>query len=297
MRVISSKLKETLLSSQTTLCNCWKITRNDGAVLCFTDHDTALAFDNVEFSPNTGPESSLIETKTGLSPDNLEIRGAISSQSITENDIESGLYDRAEVLQWLVDWKNPEAKYLIFSGEIGEITRTPTAFQAEMLGIAERVNQKYEKCISEKCCARLGDRECNVDTQSAAFSTHGTITTVYSKQAFGVSGLDAYPVGWFSHGTITFDEKPRIQAKQIIKTDYINNTHRIFELWQMIEEPLEISDSFFVIAGCDKNFETCKNKFNNILNFRGFPHIPGDDWVTSYPNKGENHDGRSLFRK
>jgi uncharacterized phage protein (TIGR02218 family) len=48
------------------------------------------------------------------------------------------------------------------------------------------------------------------------------------------------------------------------------------------------------VAGCDKRAETCRAKFGNFLNFRGFPHIPGEDWVTAYPKDGVIHDGTSL---
>ncbi len=55
-------------------------------------------------------------------------------------------------------------------------------------------------------------------------------------------------------------------------------------------------DLIRVEAGCDKRLETCRFKFNNILNFQGFPHIPGEDWLMSYPSEGQPHDGGSLFR-
>jgi hypothetical protein len=43
--------------------------------------------------------------------------------------------------------------------------------------------------------------------------------------------------------------------------------------------------------GCDKRFATCAARFDNTLNFRGFPTIPGDDFLTIYPAEGERHDG------
>jgi len=58
--------------------------------------------------------------------------------------------------------------------------------------------------------------------------------------------------------------------------------------------PIGDGDRFRVVAGCDKTAETCRAKFSNFLNFRGFPHIPGDDWVTAYPKNGAVHDGSSL---
>jgi len=50
-----------------------------------------------------------------------------------------------------------------------------------------------------------------------------------------------------------------------------------------------------VTAGCDKRFDTCRNRFNNAVNFRGFPHIPGNDFVIRYAVEGEpGNDGGSL---
>ena len=45
--------------------------------------------------------------------------------------------------------------------------------------------------------------------------------------------------------------------------------------------------------GCDKRSSTCSDRFDNLLNFRGFPSIPGQDFLTVYPAKGERHDGKS----
>ena len=45
-------------------------------------------------------------------------------------------------------------------------------------------------------------------------------------------------------------------------------------------------DTFAVTAGCDKQFATCRAKFANAVNFRGFPHMPGNDFVAAYPRAG-----------
>ena len=59
---------------------------------------------------------------------------------------------------------------------------------------------------------------------------------------------------------------------------------------------LSIGDMIAVSAGCDKAPETCRDRFNNIANFRGFPHMPGNDVLLSYPNsRGLAMDGGSLF--
>ena len=53
-------------------------------------------------------------------------------------------------------------------------------------------------------------------------------------------------------------------------------------------------DAFTVTAGCDKQFATCRRSSPTRVNFRGFPHMPGNDFVTSYPCRGEpGNDGES----
>ena len=66
------------------------------------------------------------------------------------------------------------------------------------------------------------------------------------------------------------------------------------DLWQAMAAPIEAGDAFVVSAGCDKRFETCRDRFANVANFRGFPHMPGNDFALSYPTVDGGHDGGSL---
>lgn len=43
---------------------------------------------------------------------------------------------------------------------------------------------------------------------------------------------------------------------------------------------------------CDQRFETCRDVFSNSENFRGFPHLPGTDFVLSGPSDGVNDGGK-----
>ena len=49
------------------------------------------------------------------------------------------------------------------------------------------------------------------------------------------------------------------------------------------------------VAGrvCDKRWETCVGTFGNGANFRGFPDVPGDDFLTAYPAGSARNDGGS----
>ena len=47
--------------------------------------------------------------------------------------------------------------------------------------------------------------------------------------------------------------------------------------------------------GCDRALATCRDRFGNVANFRGFPHIPGNDFVLRYPRSGDALNGAALF--
>lgn len=47
---------------------------------------------------------------------------------------------------------------------------------------------------------------------------------------------------------------------------------------------IQIGDTFKLVSGCDKNLDTCSTFYSNVINFRGYPHIPGQDKVLAYPN-------------
>ena len=67
------------------------------------------------------------------------------------------------------------------------------------------------------------------------------------------------------------------------------------ELWEELRAEIAAGDLVRLEAGCDKRMETCRLKFANILNFQGFPDIPGEDWVMAYPGRGSApSDGESL---
>ena len=72
----------------------------------------------------------------------------------------------------------------------------------------------------------------------------------------------------------------------------------IVELWQAASFAVAAGDGFTIRAGCDKQFATCKAKFGNGANFRGFPHMPGNDFVTTFASReGQDNDGGSRNRR
>jgi uncharacterized phage protein (TIGR02218 family) len=51
-------------------------------------------------------------------------------------------------------------------------------------------------------------------------------------------------------------------------------------LAQAMPYAIQVGNSFQIVAGCDKTHQTCISKFNNIINFRGEPFVPGTDAIS-----------------
>jgi uncharacterized phage protein (TIGR02218 family) len=294
MRAIDPELQATLDGGATRLCRCWRIERRDGTVHGFTDHDRDLSFDGVVHRASSGMDASALTSSTGLSVDNAQAVGALSDAAITEEDIRAGRFDRAEIRHWLVDWSRPEVRVLMFRGHLGEIRRADGRFEVELRGLAEALNVPVGRSILRTCDRALGDAKCGFDTGQPGFSAEAEASAGSSADRIAASGLDGFAAGWFTHGTLVWLTGANAGGSTVVKSDLPSGTgKRLFELWQQPAFPVAVGDHFRVTAGCDKRAETCRQKFNNFLNFRGFPHIPGEDWVTAYPKSGAVHDGAS----
>lgn len=290
MRDISTQMQARLECGATFLCRCWKITRRDGAVFGFTDHDRDLTFDGVVFKAGSGLDASVIESSTGLSVDNAQAVGALSDVSLSEADIFAGQFDGAEVWHWLVDWQQVELRSLLFRGTLGEIRRGKTGFEAELRGMAEGLNQPLGRSYLRGCDRILGDAKCGVDLTSAAFFGVGTVVEC-TKQRVVVDGLGGFGDKWFENGVLRWPDG----RETLVKVDTLAGASRVLDFFEEVRLPYSVGAEVRAIAGCNKRAAICGQKFGNFLNFRGFPHIPGEDWVTSYPASGETHDGASLF--
>ncbi len=293
MRRIDPELQARLDGGATRMCRCWLVRRRDGAEFGFTDHDRDIGFDGSVFRASSGMDASALASATGLSVDNAQAAGALSSAAVSEDDIRTGKYDDAEIRHWLVDWERPELRVLLFKGHFGEIRRADGAFEVELRGLAEALNAPVGRTVLRTCDRVLGDGKCRFDTSQPGFVGEGAVASGAGAD-FEVSGLEAFAADWFAHGALTWLSGANAGEPGSVKSDRSGAGLRRLGLWQKPGNPVAAGDRFRVVAGCDKLAETCQAKFGNFLNFRGFPHLPGDDWVTAYPKDGATHDGSSL---
>jgi uncharacterized phage protein (TIGR02218 family) len=294
MRAIPSALQARLDSGVTTLARCWIVTRRDGVVSGFTDHDGDLVVEGVTCRAGTGFGASEATSRFDLSIDGAEIFGALAADSLTEADLAAGRFDAAQIDTWLVDWSDVTLRLLLSRATLGEVKREGEAFSAELRGLADKLSQESGRLYTARCTADLGDTRCKIALAAAGLNGAGTVSRLLGVSAIAVEGLGDFAEGIFTAGCLTWTSGANSGLAVEIKEHWIAGGEVQLTLWQAMSETIGEGDAFTITAGCDKRFETCRDRFANSINFRGFPHIPGNDFVIAGVDAAANNDGGSL---
>lgn len=271
MRVISPQLEAHFGGGLTTLATCWRLTRQDGAELGFTDLDRTLVIDTLEYNSIAGFTPTTVESKSNMSVDNLDLEGQTFPSKITEADLLAGMYDYAEIEIFLVNYEDlSQGKLVVKRGRLGEVTLNAQMFHAEVRGLTQHLSQTIGEVYSPSCRAVLGGSRCKVNLASVTVTT--TVSEVVSNQTFKANAL-TQAAGWFTGGEVEWtsgnNDGRRMEVKEFSSKQVV--------LALPMGKSIQVGDGFKIIAGCDKTHETCQAKFNNILNFRGEPYVPGVD--------------------
>ncbi len=244
MRTIPPALQAKLDSGVTTLARCWIITRRDGDVMGFTDHDTDLTVAGTLCRAGTGLTASEATARLGLQVDGSEIAGALADELLAEGDLAAGHYDAASVEVYLVDWSEPSLNLLLAKGVLGEVRREGAAFTAELRSLAHRLNEESGRLYTATCSADLGDARCTIDLGNAMFRGSGTVASLAGTSAFRASGIGSYADGWFTAGKLTFTSGANDGFAVEVKQHRVALDGVLIELWQRPPEPLAVSDAF-----------------------------------------------------
>lgn len=248
--------------------------------------------DGFLFEPEAALDPSAFETSADFTIDNVEVAGVLQSSRIRDEDVDTGAFDAADVWCWRVDWRDAVSKLLMFRGSLGEIRRRGSVFEAEMRSLSDKLGDPIGRNFLRTCDASLGDGRCGVDVSAPAYRAAGTILEGSTQQVLLVGGLASFESSWFSRGRLLSEglnlaiaeHRRSLDRDQLVLVD-------------TLRAPLPVGAAATVIAGCDKRLATCQSKFDNRLNFRGFPHVPGADWAVASPKQGRGYDGGSLFSR
>lgn len=296
MRQIEAGFAAHLAQGETTLATCWRIIRVDGVVLGFTDHDRALTIEGTVCSPVHGLDGSEVPTKLGAQVETGEVLGVLSSPDIVESDILLGRYDGAKAETWRVNWAAPEERMRLRVDTIGEIVREDGVFRAELRSGQESLNTTRGRLYQGLCDAMVGDGRCGVGLDASEFSGTATVVEVADPFRIVVSGLSGFAEDWFAFGMAKWGDGQRAGLTDAVLTHRKSAAGDVLGFGQRVGDWVLPGGILTVKAGCDRRFATCRQKFGNAVNFRGFPHVPGSDFILRHPREGDALDGRAVVK-
>ena len=287
MKTLSAGLQAHLDTGTTTMCYCWRITRKDGDVSGYTEHDKDLVVDGTSFMAEGGFSASLAQQALGLSVDNMELVGGFNLLHISESDILSGLYHDAEVEIMNVNWQDPTQFMILMAGNLGEMSRSGVEFTAELRSLSHRLNQKIGRtflrsCDAVFCDVNSIDRRCRL--LAVDHTETGTVLVATSRSGFTSSDLPGASKQ-FSRGVITWLTGANAGATADVRTQTKLDGISVFDNWTTLAFDVQPGDTFSVLSGCRQNPKACKS-FGNYNNYQGFPHMPGKDIITVYAEQG-----------
>jgi uncharacterized phage protein (TIGR02218 family) len=210
----SAALKTHLAKASQTLAWCLLLQREDDAVYAFTSHDRDIAFNLEAFVTGQGYGAppgiigtatqtylaggflpSNVATTAKLNPDNLEVTGILDSSLILEDDLRSGVWDKARFAVFLVNWADLTMGAMIERvGDLGEVRTGSTAFVAEMTGLLRRLQLTIGRITAPLCDADVFDTRCGADPGGSHTDSSGTFafTVTGTLDSVGADGLTLF---------------------------------------------------------------------------------------------------------
>lgn len=263
-----------------TVAFCWRLRRRDGIALGFTTHDRDLDIDGLHFRAAPGMLPSAVILKDGLAADAMDVTGALTAEALTETDLAAGRWDGADIRLFAVDWTDPGGERLLLArGTLGAVSVEDSRFTAELRGPAAQLDIPVAELTSPDCRAELGDERCRVDLAPLTRITE--IAAVIDEATYDVGDAGAAANG-YAYGRLRWLSGANSGlVAPILRSDGPRLTLR--------DPPVHTAvpgDRVEIVEGCDKGFATCRDRFANGDNFRGEPHLPGNDLLTRYPGAG-----------
>lgn len=287
MKTIGANLKTHFGQECTTVTTCWRLQRPDGTEYCYTAHDEPLVIDGDTYLASGGMAASEFDHAAGLNVDSIDI--VVELGAISEADIQAGLFDGSAVDVFLVNWSDlTQGKlYLAQGWTVGNIEIRDNVFEAECRGKAQHLQQNLVELYSPSCRAELGDTRCGVDLTGSAstYFTTATVTAVTDRQTFVADSLVLSADDIYTHGLLTWTGGPSaggLNTGYAMEVRSFDPTTGAIVLFLKMPYEITVGDEFTVTYGCDKSATICRTRFNNLVNFRGEPFIPGTDKLLDY---------------
>lgn len=287
MKPIPTDLLTHYEQQTTTVAAFLKVVLANQTTFGFTSTDKTVTVDGLDYEP--GFDVSAIASSEALNVDNLEltILPDLEGGTVTTLDLLTGKWNNAFFEVFEANYEAPaDGVNVLKHGWTGNVTIRNGSYVLEFRSLAQRLQQPQGIVSSRTCRAQLGDSKCRVVL--AYFTESGTVTSAADQRNFTDTARTEAD-DWFAEGSVTFTDGANAGYTRKVKA-YASDA---FELVEAFPFPIDIGDAYEAVAGCRKRHERslanpmgvsdCIDKFDNILNFQGEPHLQGLDALTSNP--------------
>ncbi len=253
----------------TTWTTCVKIKRTDNVTIGLTELDRDLLIGGVNYVSAAGYSPSTYQSNSSMSVNYADLEGLLGFAGITREQLRAGLYDFAEIELFIYDYESNVIVKVLATGNWGESQLLDGSYKAEFRSLSQRMQQSVGKLYTAHCTAELGDEKCKVNI--VPLLRTGTLTSVNSRLTL-IDTSRTEADNYWRGGMITFLSGDNQYRSFEVSA---SNSSGVITLFLPLSFPGQVGDTYSIRPGCDKSLNTCKTLYNNVLNFRGFPHVPG----------------------
>lgn len=268
-----------------TRCSMLRIDLKDGTSIGITDHDKDLTFDLgdgvLSYSASTGILPSDVKLSAGFDADNFEVTGPIADP-VTREAVLGGRFNRARARLFQVNWASLGSGAIkILAGDVADARVEGGKFVLAITSDIARFNQVVGSVITPYCAADFGDARCGLTPEAIS----ATVTAVASDLSFTVSFAGSYANDYWNAGQVEFASGVLAGTAPVEIFDWTSGG--VVTLFTALSDLPENGDTLTIRKGCLKTRDACKDN-GNILNFRGFPEVPGSDQALKYAVPGNS---------
>jgi uncharacterized phage protein (TIGR02218 family) len=284
-RTRTAALISHLAGTAHTRCRMLLFILRDGTKYGVTDQNKDIDFSlpeasgTITYSSRSGFAISNVEQASGLEPGNYDVTGPIADV-VTLEQLLGGRWRWATTYLFEMNWKDPTAALDIMKGRVESAGPSGGKFKFQILDDRNRYGQTVGYWVQNQCSRDFP--QCCVNIAPETETTVASVTSTLEIEVDAtITGADF--IGgrlWFTDGPLAGNDPVEIFAV----------TGSTITLFEPLPALPEVGNAVTLKEGCDGIITTCRDRFDNAINFRhGYPAVRGNKILQpAIPGQGNN---------